>query len=55
MIPILCTVFGLALGWFRASKADKAMLDRLQYSVAHGFAFGLLGLIASVIYIRIAM
>ncbi len=55
MIPIIFTLFGLVLGWFRASKAGKGTLDRLQYAVAHGFAFGLLGLILAVIYVRMSI
>jgi hypothetical protein len=55
MIPLIFAIFGFALGWFRASKAEKVMLDRLQYGVGHGIGFGLVGLIASVIFLRIMM
>ncbi len=55
MVPLIFAVIGLMIGWFRAQKAGKVVLDRLQYSVAHGIGFGLIGLIASVIYIRMSM
>ena len=55
MIPIVATIFGLVFGWYRASKAGKVILDRLQYAVAHGFVFGLLGLVFAVIYLRVMM
>jgi hypothetical protein len=55
MIPLISALLGFALGWFRASKAGKPMLDRLQYGAAHGIGIGLIGLIGSVIFLRMMM
>ncbi len=48
ILPIAFLAGGL-LGWFRAAKRGGTTLDKLQYAGAHGLAFALLALVATIL------
>jgi hypothetical protein len=55
MVPIISAIIGFIIGWLRGGRNGGGTLDRLQFGAAHSIALGLLGLVASVIYIRMSM
>lgn len=52
MIIIAGILSGAALGAYRAKKLGGKGLDMAQYAAAHAMAFGILGLIVSIIIER---
>lgn len=55
MVPLISAAIGFIIGWVRGGRNNGGTLDRLQYGAAHAIALGLLGLVASVIFIRMNM
>ncbi len=53
MVPLISAFIGFIIGWLRSMRKGGGTMDRLQYAFAHAIALGLLGLIASVLLIRI--
>ena len=41
MFAVACLIFGCILGWVRATRRGGQTADKVQYAIAHGFAFGL--------------
>ena len=52
MIIIAAILIGAALGAYRAKKLKGKGLDMAQYAAAHAIAFGILGLIITIIVER---
>ena len=48
MLLVVAFAFGFLVGWRRAARRGGDRLDRLQYGAAHGIAFTLAVLIATV-------
>lgn len=53
MLAIFALLAGLIFGWMRAKKRGGTRADCVQYALAHGLAFGLAGLAAAIILVRI--
>lgn len=53
MIPLITFIIGLIFGWIRSVRKNGALLDHLQYSVVHGLAFGIIGLVVSIVLIQL--
>lgn len=53
MIIIAAVLGGAALGVYRARKLGGKGLDMLQYGTAHAMAFGILGLVVTVVLERV--
>lgn len=41
MIQLVAVFIGFGFGWWRAGKRGGTTGDKMQYGVAHAFAFGL--------------
>ena len=54
MIIISSLLFGALLGALRARQRKGKALDIAQYAAAHSIAFGLLGLVVTIIIERLA-
>lgn len=52
MIIVIAILGGIGLGVYRARKLGGKALDMAQYGAAHGMAFGILGLLVTVILER---
>lgn len=50
MILPIAFFLGAFIGWRRATSRGGNRLDKLQYGAAHGLAFMLLALIATIIF-----
>lgn len=55
MLLLIAFALGMALGWRRAGRRGGDRLDRLQYGAAHGIAFTLAALAASLILARLGV
>ena len=53
MIPLITYIIGLIFGWIRSVRKNGTLFDHLQYSVVHGLAFGIIGLVVSIILIQL--
>lgn len=53
MIPLITFIIGLIFGWIRSVRKNGTLFDHLQYSVVHGLAFGIIGLVISIILIQL--
>ncbi len=54
MIVLTAIIFGAVLGALTARRRGGRRLDMLQYGAGYGIAFGLLGMIATVVLSRLA-
>ncbi len=52
MIVIAALVLGAFIGWKRAARLGGNGRDRLQYAAAHGLAFTIMGLFATLLIER---
>lgn len=52
MLPLISFIIGLIFGWVRAMRRGGGTADRLQYAVAHGVAFGLIGFAFGIFLVR---
>lgn len=52
MVVIAAILIGAALGWRRATQLGGDRRDRLQYAAGFGFAFSIMGILATVILDR---
>lgn len=52
MIILAAVLSGAALGAYRARKLGGKTLDMVQYGAAHAMAFGIVGLVVTVILER---
>ncbi len=55
MIVIAGIVFGAVWGAMRARRRKGRMLDIIQYAAIHAIAFGLLGLIVTIVIERLVL
>ncbi len=53
MIVIAAMILGAVIGWTRAARLGGNTRDRLQYAAAHGLAFTILGLFATLLIGRL--
>ena len=53
MIQLITFIIGLIFGWIRSVRKNGTLFDHLQYSVVHGLAFGIIGLVVSIILIQL--
>ncbi len=54
MIVIVTAIIGAALGWRRAGQLGGNRRDRVQYSIAFGLGFAMIGLFTTIIVHRMA-
>lgn len=52
MILFAAVVLGVALGWYRATRAGGDIKDKLQYAAAHALAFSIIGLFVTIYILR---
>ncbi|MBK0397629.1 hypothetical protein H0I76_00365 [Limibaculum sp. M0105] len=45
-------VVAFAIGWFRATRREGTLADKLQWGAAHGIPAGLVGLAIAVLLVR---
>jgi len=53
LIAVILFAAGFTLGWTRAGRRGGSLADRVQFGLAHAIPAGLVGLIISVVAVKL--
>lgn len=55
MLALIALIIGFAVGWMRAARRGGDTADRVQYAIAHAIGFALVGLLVSIVIVRLGL